>query len=391
MGHWEAYQKALQYISNMGSSTSSAKTGSEYYGILNVLKLFVQNNVRAINYALFALGVSVILQLVMSYFENKLSRFSHTFLTATQSVLAFALMAAIVLNVDRLMLLVMFYGIPLLAFVLEFFSTRKSDRFFVYLVGMFFLLSYPVGSLLGIDTAGRFCLWIALPFSFAFFLKLSTINLDFIFRKNNKFSEHRISLTENILRGGVWLTIVFIIVAGVYHQYRYPFYDWHNRIDMTHTLKNNKFRMIHTTEDRVQQTDELFDNVSKYSKTKDYIITYDRIPMLFYATDTRSYLSNPFPGTYGTDLFRKDLDESLDRHNFLPLIVRQKIHTIGLGSKWPTEIVEDKQIKQDELGKDAVLDSFLVKHAYTEVWSNQSFSILQPGGAVGKIQMSNPR
>jgi hypothetical protein len=149
--------------------------------------------------------------------------------------------------------------------------------------------------------------------------------------------------------------------------------------------------MIHTTEDRVQQTDELFDNVSKYSKTKDYIITYDRIPMLFYATDTRSYLSNPFPGTYGTDLFRKDLDESLDRHNFLPLIVRQKIHTIGLGSKWPTEIVEDKQIKQDELGKDAVLDSFLVKHAYTEVWSNQSFSILQPGGAVGKIQMSNPR
>jgi hypothetical protein len=391
LGHWDAYQKALQYISNMGSSSSTEKTGGEYYGMLNVVKLFIQNNLRAVKFAVIALVFSVLLQLGMSYFESKFSRFGKTFWAVFQSAIVFALMAVIVLNVDRLMLLVMFCGIPILAFVLDFFSTRKSDRFFVYLVGMFFLLSYPVGSLLGIYTAGRFCSWIAMPFSFAFFLKLSTIKLDLIYRKDTKFSEHRTSLTENILRGSFWLTLLFIIVAGFYNQYRYPFYDWHSRLDMRYTLKNDKFRMIYTTEDRVQQTDELFENVSKYSKANDYIIAYDRIPMLFYATDTRSYLSNPFPGTYGTDLFKNDLNEALDRRGFLPLIVRQKIHTIGLGSKWPTEIVEDKMIKLDEIGKDAILDSFLVKHAYTEVWSNQCFRILKPAASVGKIQTVSAR
>jgi hypothetical protein len=255
---------------------------------------------------------------------------------------------------------------------------HNKDYLVVYLAGIFFLLTFPAGSSHSILTAGRFSLWIALPIALDFLMNLSSIffRLDFFhqIRKGNV----QINVPPRDYRNAWSALIVLMLVAGMLHQYYYPFFDWHNRTKMTHSINNDKFRMIFTSQDRATKVNELFAATAKYSRENDYILTYDRIPMLFYATNTQSFLSNSFPGVYRADLFEKDLNSSLKHRGFLPVVVQQLIHTTGQGSRWPTEIVDDEFLKKDDIGRDRVMNEFLRKNEYREVWKNDCFRILVP-------------
>jgi hypothetical protein len=272
----------------------------------------------------------------------------------------------------------MICGIPLLTLFPFLIAEENKDYQVVYLAGIFFLLSFPAGSSHSLLTAGRFSLWIALPIALDFLMNLYTVHASVNLSHQIGKRKIPIHIPPGDYRNAWALLIVFMLGAGLIHQYYYPFFDWHKREDMRYTVNSDKFRMIHTTEDRATQVNELLEASTKYIRENDYILTYDRTPMLYYATNTRSFLSNPFPGVYRADLFEKDINSSLERHGFLPVVIEQRIHTTGQGSRWPTVIVEDEFLKKDDLGRDRVLNEFLTKNEYREAWKNQCFRILVP-------------
>ncbi|MCK7516500.1 MAG: hypothetical protein MZV64_01615 [Ignavibacteriales bacterium] len=77
-------------------------------------------------------------------------------------------------------------------------------------------------------------------------------------------------------------------------------------------------------------------------------------------------------------MFEKDLNSSLKHRGFLRAVVQQLIHTTGQGSRWPTVIVDDEFLKRMILDETQVMNEFLRKNDYREVWKNECFRILVP-------------
>jgi hypothetical protein len=128
---------------------------------------------------------------------------------------------------------------------------------------------------------------------------------------------------------------------------------------------------------------------TKYLKPNDYAIAYDNIAMFYYATGTIPMLSNPLPAVYSSEMFRTDLNQIPERGHILPPVIRQKIATVGDASKWPEEtLAENYFLSERNLDRNRILDSFLLKNNYTEVWSNNAFMILVPDNpkSLGEIK-----
>ncbi len=127
---------------------------------------------------------------------------------------------------------------------------------------------------------------------------------------------------------------------------------------------------------------ELLDESTKYVKANDYVIAYDNIALFYYATNTIPLLTNPLPNVYSSELFQVDINSIHERSNILPPVVMQKIATVGPpASKWPEETLPGDYFKTERnLERNNILDSFLSKNNYKEVWSNMVFKILIPDG-----------
>jgi hypothetical protein len=111
----------------------------------------------------------------------------------------------------------------------------------------------------------------------------------------------------------------------------------------------------------------------------DFVIAYDDMAIFYYATNTVPQLSNPLPAVYNKSQFQSDLNSIFTRSRTLPPVIRQKIATIGDASKWPEEIAAGDYFKiERNLEKNIIMDSFLLKNNYKEVWSNKAFMILIP-------------
>lgn len=148
---------------------------------------------------------------------------------------------------------------------------------------------------------------------------------------------------------------------------------------MRYSLTSNKLKGIYTTKGRADVFNELLAESAKYMKANDYVIAYDNIAMFYYATGTIPLLTNPLPAVYSTDLFKSDLNSIYERSKILPPVIMQKIATVGPASKWPEELLPGDYAKTERnLDRNIILDSFLTKNNYKEVWSNKAFKILLP-------------
>jgi hypothetical protein len=213
-----------------------------------------------------------------------------------------------------------------------------------------------------------------------YLLKIRSINFNLsVFRDKQEFSG-KVSVAENHLENvKKWFVFIFAF-AGFYFVYFYPFFDRRNRIQMHYALQSDKLKGIYTTKGRAEVFNELLRESAKYIKENDYVIAYDDMAIYYYATNTIPQLSNPLPAVYNTNQFQSDLNSIFEKSRNLPPIIRQKIATIGDASKWPEEVLPVNYFTiERNLEKNKILDSFLKKNNYQEVWANKVFMILMPG------------
>ena len=138
-------------------------------------------------------------------------------------------------------------------------------------------------------------------------------------------------------------------------------------------------KYVFTSKGRVNDLNDLLKASSKYVKPNDIVLAYDCMPMYQFMTETRSYVRNPCIWFYSTGMFQQELNYAETHHDWLPVIVRQLIKTTGEGSAWP-EIRPDENylaFKRTQ-AKNKILEEFIDRHHYTEVWNNGDFEILVP-------------
>jgi len=174
--------------------------------------------------------------------------------------------------------------------------------------------------------------------------------------------------------------VLVMVVGGVVYQFFFPFYDWHNRFSMVHTVSESpRLKMIGTSASRAEVLNDLIINSRKYIKEGDKVFAYDRMPGYFYATGYLSYLENPFPTVYAAAAFEYDLDKAQKTHNKLPVVVQNLFRTSGNGSAWPDQFEEtDYSIVEENRERNLVFNAFISKYGYKEVWNNGLFRILLP-------------
>jgi len=384
LGHWEAFNNAMDFLFRMGNDQIKPNGVKENYGLENILIQFRSNFLRSIFFALLGIALILLFKATDMHLStrNKALRIAVLILYYTLIILIITFIAnGIIVNgtLNEFHILFFLSGIPLVTFIPFYIINNDKEFLLIYLIGLFFLLSFPVGSSAGIFSAGRFCLWIALPISIDFIMNLNAIkiNLDLFYLTQKKNTEFIINKEQYYSAKS--LLMLFILITGLIYIYFHPFFDWNSRSKMFYTVNNDKLNLIHTTKDRAHEIDVLMEASSKYCKENDYILVFDRIPMVYYATNTKSFLANPFPGVYRADLLKYDLNASLQRHGFLPVVIQQLIHTSGMGSRWPNKIMEDDFLKAENVDRNAVFNQFLEQNRYIEVWKNDYFRILTPG------------
>jgi hypothetical protein len=378
-GHWNIFTNALQVVFKMGRGHQQAELRDSSYGIFRLLKQLKSNNGKSILFTLSIL-ISLVLGIsLLSTIKSKISAF-HRIGRLIKYILVLSLLFLITANIiDNYSILFFYSGVIVVVFVLSLTTPNDFDTKFLLFCGCFILISFPFGSSAGIITAGRYSFWIGLPISINYLFNIKSIKNQFVFVKDDINNSIQIGITENQIRILKNISLIILIFAGIFHSYFYPFFDKRNRIDMRYSIHNANLKGIYTTKGRAEAINELLSESLKYVKKGDYVLAYDCIPLYHFLTESVPYIRTAYPWLYETEIFKLELDLAVKQKKVLPVVVMQKIKTIGEGSKWPEETLPDDYSKWDvNLGRNKYMNDFLVQNHYKEVWANQYFSILVP-------------
>jgi hypothetical protein len=163
------------------------------------------------------------------------------------------------------------------------------------------------------------------------------------------------NLNDNTLRKIRIYVFWFFAITCLYHSYFYPYFDMSDRRKMVFQVDSKFLKGVYTTKERATVINELLAESKKYIKKNDVILAYDCIPMVHFLTETRPYLRNPWPGYYFPQAFQNELKTAYSNSTELPVIVTQKLSTIG--SNWP----QNKGLEYKRTNQDLIRDSMMVQ------------------------------
>jgi hypothetical protein len=157
---------------------------------------------------------------------------------------------------------------------------------------------------------------------------------------------------------------------------------------MHYAIENKYLKGIYTSKERANMVNGLLRESAKYIRQDDYVLAYDCIPMFHYITATKPYMRNPSPYLYAADVFKKELDRAQHENGRLPVVVTEKIKTIGSGSNWPdSSSMHDAEWESRNQERNIYLNDFLNKNHYQEIWANEIFRILIPKDSTSRKEL----
>jgi hypothetical protein len=380
LGHWELYSSATKLLYKL------SKGGPQKVDIRNddyaLLKLVYQLKANYLKSIFIASSIIGSLLLGISFFTtfkrkfvlfNKISRLMKYLFILT--ILAIIFWGAI----DQYFVLYFYSGIIILAFILVLLTSVDLDTKLLLFCGCFIVVTYSFGSSAGILTAGRYSFWIGLPVTINYFLNIRSIKNQLTFLRSELNNSLQIILTEKQLSVAKNILLIFLISEGLFHSFYYPFFDKRSRLEMRYSVDNKMLKGIYTTKGRVEIMNSLLQESSKYIKKGDYVLAYDCIPLYHFITESVPYLHSPYPWLYEAEIFKSELALARVEKKNLPIVVMQKIKTIGDGSKWPEQTLPTDYSQWDEnQGRNKYMNEFLTENNYIEVWTNGFFKILVP-------------
>ncbi|WP_296380972.1 hypothetical protein [Winogradskyella sp.] len=239
------------------------------------------------------------------------------------------------------------------------------------LLALIMMMFLPLGSDGGIHNVGYVCIWLSFPL----FL--------YMMEENFNWEHKNISFKKLGLPKVIPLLIIGFFILKAYKISKEAYFDIGNRFYKTYTINNDLAKGVYTTKERAKVFNELLPALQDYIKKDDYLLAYDKIPMVNFLTETRPYMYNSWVWVYDGVMFQKQLDRAEDEIGVLPIVVQQKFETIVAFSEPVLDYMSEEKEENYKYNKGRVIamNDFLERNNYEIVWSNTHFNIYKPKGA----------
>ncbi|WP_299556119.1 glycosyltransferase family 39 protein [Seonamhaeicola sp.] len=274
------------------------------------------------------------------------------------------------------------YAIAYLGVLLTLFTkSEPSDIKTLAFLGVLMLTFLPLGSGGGITSSGYMCIWLSVPFFFYWLNDLQSF-------KGYIGTGLMIGVKQDIIMKKTCQVLVLIIgvtflTAKAYNVSGEAYFDHGSRLKKTYAINNTLAKGVYTKERRANIVNELLLHIDDYVKPDDYLLVYDKVPMLHFLTKTKPYMYNPWVWIYDHHSFKKKLLYAEEHILKYPVIVQQKFETIwSFSEPIPEYLSEDfnndkNLINAYDAKKNKVMNDFLSRNDYKIVWSNDYFNIYQ--------------
>jgi hypothetical protein len=142
---------------------------------------------------------------------------------------------------------------------------------------------------------------------------------------------------------------------------------------MVYPINQPMLKYTYTTKDRAIVVQGLVDELKKYVKKNDYLLSTE--PMVYYLTDTKPYLYTSWPLEVYEDEgdFNAAIGRALKERSSLPVIVMNKGSEYSYD--WPNIIDERGGFEKENA---LILEAFIITKQYKCVWNNGYFEIMVP-------------
>jgi Dolichyl-phosphate-mannose-protein mannosyltransferase len=380
LNHFSYFIESIKMISTSSHGAKKDDGLDGAYGITNLLKINFDDYKGAIRFL-----VLVSLPILLIGVINNLARNASKFLKQSVYILNYLLVLAILILALKgwftsFRLLEFFTGLSLLSSLVFFEKNGSQDLKLLTIIGGLILFIHPFGSSAGIATVVVYSMWIAFPVALDLIVRLNWTSLELRIKSSVGDTLLKSAFDVQSFRNLRWVVICIISLGCLYNVIKYPYLcDYHKRWEMHYSVDNKWTKGIFTSKGRVNDLNELLTASAKYIKPNDIVLAYDCMPLYHFMTETRSYVRNPCIWFYTTELFRNELEYAESHQNLLPVIVRQLIKTTGEGSAWPEVKPAENYLNfKRTQAKNNILNDFIKKHNYNEVWNNGDFTILIP-------------
>ena len=276
-------------------------------------------------------------------------------------------------NADFWFYLFLFYaGTSLIVGFLLITGRQPKDMQILTAIGCIMLLVLPAGSHFELMTVGKYAIWIMVPITVDYLLNIRSLSSSVVVSENSRHRYEQVinaNQMDSLRNGFIFLTLTYILSVC----YFYPYADISNRMKMKYEVKNEQVAGIYTTPQRAGTISELLAASARYVKPDDYVLAYDCLPMYYYLTDTRPFMHNSWLWLYDDDVFKEELEKSLQETHICPVIIIQKRSTIG--NNWPENNMNDLKFREQTF---SYLQAFMRKYQYRQVWENDFFRLIVP-------------
>ena len=179
-----------------------------------------------------------------------------------------------------------------------------------------------------------------------------------------------------------YISIVYIIGltfcgTQLYHIFNQAYFDHGSRLDKRFSIQSDLANRIYTTSERAIVFNTVLNEVYKQVEKDDYLLAYDNIPMLNFLTETKPYMGISWVWVYDSQTFDKKIKKAEKEIPYYPVVVQQKINTIGSFSPPISNYMSENKVENYiyKNGRTKSMNAFLKRNDYKNVWSNSYFTI----------------
>lgn len=254
------------------------------------------------------------------------------------------------------------YGLMLIS--TYFLLVTKQPETIKLLVFLTFCMAFflPFGSDGGIYNIGYMSVWLVIP-----------LFIHSVLKGQNKWLTNR-----NYGLGHIMLAMVLgFFFIQFYKIFNEAYFDGGSRLEKTYVIKSDMAKHIYTTKERADIVNDLLVNLDDFVDDDDYLLAYDKIPMIHFLTKTRPYVHNPWPWIYDSSSFERHLKRGENEIDVLPIIVQQKFETIVDFEEPVNDYMAEGKVNDSRYnaGRTKAMNDFIKRNDYTIVWSNSHFNI----------------
>ena len=235
-------------------------------------------------------------------------------------------------------------------------------------------LVLPFGSDGALHNMGYVSIWLAMPLTIA---SLSDVDLSVL--KRLSFKGLKIEVDKITISVLFFITLIAYAPSKVYKISNEAYFDYGSRFEKTYSINSPLTNNIYTTERRSIIINNLLENMSDYVKPDDYLLAYDKIPMIHFLSQTKPYMNTPWVWVYSGEMFEEKLKKAEKEIDVLPIVVQQKFETIVTFSEPLDDYMSENGIDNNlhSNARSKAMNDFLNRNDYQIVWSNDYFVIYE--------------